>query len=239
MIKLKKLTSSPININKFISSSGYCSRRSADRLIKAGKVTVNSHLALATDKVGDDDKVIVENKEILHALVDKIYLAFNKPLGVICTTDKNSPNNIMDYIKISERVFPIGRLDVKSEGLILLTNDGELAQKILKEKIIEKEYLVNVDKTLSDDFLSKLAHGVYIDGRPTLPAKVKKINLRQFSIVIVEGRKRQIRRMCESSRYNVTKLQRTRIGGILVDNIAVGKYIALDSEKIYSLLKFD
>lgn len=236
MTKLKKSKSSQISLNKFISTSGYCSRRAADRLIKDGKVKINGQLAKPIDKVDADDKVYVQEKEIKHTPIEKIYLAFNKPLGVICTTDDNSPNNIMDYIKIPQRVFPVGRLDVKSEGLILLTNDGELTQQILKGKTVEKEYEVIVSKSLTNKFIEKLQSGIRIDNQLTLPAKINKIDDRQFSIIIVEGRKRQIRRMCEKYHYEVLKLKRVRIGQILLDKIPEGKFIEIDTQKISDLI---
>lgn len=221
-----------INVNKFISSSGYCSRRQADRLIKEGTVFINGKKAIATDKVNDNDTVEINRKVISHAKPEHIYLAFNKPLGVISTSDKDSKNNIMDYIKIPDRVFPVGRLDVKSEGLILLTNDGELTQQILKEKTVEKEYEVNVDKNIDEAFLNHLRNGVMMEGRKTLPAKVELLSERSFKIIIVEGRKRQIRRMCEMFHINVTKLVRTRIGQIKLEDILVGKYIEISPTDI-------
>lgn len=226
-----------ININKFISSSGYCSRRQADRLIKEGAVFINGRNAVAIDKINDIDIVKVNKRVISHAKPKNIYLAFNKPLGVISTTDINSKNNIMDYIQIPDRVFPVGRLDVKSEGLIILTNDGELAQKILKEKTVEKEYEVSVDKKIDEKFLEQLRRGVMMEGRKTLPAQAKLINDRQFSITIIEGRKRQIRRMCEMFHKNVTKLIRVRIGQIKLKDIPSEKYVVIPQEKIYNLLE--
>lgn len=225
-----------ININKFISTSGLCSRRQADRLIKERRVYINGKMATPIDKVKDIDEVTVDKKVVPHAKPKNIYLAFNKPLGVICTTDKNSKDNIMSYIKVAERVFPVGRLDVKSEGLILLTNDGELTQRILKEKTVEKEYEVFVDKSIDENFLNKLRNGIVLEGRKTLPAKVTELSERSFRITIVEGRKRQIRRMCENFHFNVTKLTRMRIGKIELNEIPVGQYIEIAPEKIYELL---
>jgi len=219
------------NINKFISSSGLCSRRQADRLIKEKRVFINGRIAIATDKVSDNDEVSVDKKIIPHTKPKNIYLAFNKPLGVISTTDTTAKDNIMSYIKIPERVFPVGRLDVKSEGLILLTNDGDLTQKILKGKVVEKEYEVSVDKTIDETFLNKLRNGIMLEGRKTLPAKLEKLSERSFRITIVEGRKRQVRRMCENFNLNVTKLVRIRIGKIKLDGIPVGKYIDIPLKK--------
>lgn len=233
MIKSK---SSQISLNKFISTSGYCSRREADRLIRAEKVLVNNKIALPTDKVTAKDIVTIDGKVISHE-TNKIYLAFNKPIGVICTTDQNSLNNIMSYIDLTQRVYPVGRLDVNSEGLILLTNDGELANVIMKGKYVEKEYLVKVDKSISDQFLKSMASGkIKIDGYPVLPAKAERIDDRSFSITITEGRKRQIRRMCDYLKYNVTELKRIRIGNVELKDIPIGKYVVLDSKKINKLL---
>jgi len=224
-----------ININKYIAQAGVTSRRGADELIKAGRVRINDKLAMPIDKVGSQDHVFIDSKEI-KLENKKIYLAFNKPVGVICTTDKNSPNNIIDAVKYPKRVFPIGRLDVNSSGLILLTNDGDLAQRVMKGKEIEKEYEVTVAKTIDAGFLKSLENGVILDGFKTLPAKTQRIGDREFQITIVEGRNRQIRRMCECFGFNVLKLKRIRIGQIRVDRLAEGHYIEIPAEKITKLL---
>ena len=220
-----------VSLNKFIASSGLCSRRQADRLIKEGKVKINGILAKPIDKVTSSDKVIVEGKEIKPEL-KKIYLAFNKPVGVICTTDKNSRDNIMSFIKIPERIFPIGRLDVNSSGLILLTNDGDFANNVLKSKTVEKEYEVEIDREVTQDFLRNLEIGMKIDGYPTLPAKTKKLTNRTFSMIIREGRKRQIRRMCDRLKANVVKLQRIRVGVVTLDNLKEKEYRTIPEEQI-------
>lgn len=224
------------SLNKYIALSGLCSRRGADLLIKQGRVKINSKIAKTTDKVDDTTKVFVDAK-LIKVMEKKIYLAFNKPYGVICTTDKKSSNTIMDYLKIPERVFPVGRLDVKSKGLILLTNDGNLTNLILKSKKVEKEYIVTVDKILNNNFLEKMRKGIRLDGRLTLPAKVQKTNNKTFQIILLEGRKRQIRRMCEKNHYNVTELKRIRIGEIKLDSITEGQFITIDAKRIYDLLK--
>lgn len=225
-----------MNINKYIAQAGIASRRGADEIIKEGRVRINEKIAIPIHKVGPKDRVFVDNKEIKP--VNKlVYLAFNKPVGVICTTDKESPNNIIDHIKYPMRIFPIGRLDVNSSGLILLTNDGDLAQEVMKAKTIEKEYIVSVDKEIDEAMMIGLSNGtVVIDGYPVLPAKVEKLTDRSFRIVIVEGRNRQIRRMCEAFRVNVTKLERVRIGQIELKGIKVSKYIELPPENIKKLL---
>jgi len=228
-----------ININKYIAQAGIASRRGADELVKAGRVKINEKVAILIHKVGPKDKVFVDNKEI-KPLSKKVYLAFHKPVGVICTTDVNSPNNIIDHIKYPTRIFPVGRLDVNSQGLILLTNDGDLAQSVMKNKKIEKEYIVNVDKELDEAVITGLGNGtVVIDGFPVLPAKVEKLTPRSFKIVIVEGRNRQIRRMCEAFRFNVTKLVRTRIGHVLLEGIKESKYVEIAEKDILTALGLD
>lgn len=228
-----------IRLNKFLTNANYCSRRAADRLIEAKKIKINDRLAVLGDKIGDNDRIFVDGKEIVGGRTsdsqNKIYLAFNKPVGVICTTDKNSPNNIIDYIKYPERVYPIGRLDVNSSGLILLTNDGEIVNKILKaEEKTEKEYLVDVDKTMSNDFISKMQKSFRIDGQKTIPATITQIADRRFSIVIVEGKKRQIRRMCEQLGVNVVRLHRTRIGKLSVNKLKIGEHQKISRDDIIS-----
>lgn len=220
-----------MNINKYIAQAGISSRRGADELIKQGKVTINERLAKPIDKVNDNDRVFVNDKEI-EPIKEKIYLAFNKPIGVICTNDKNSPNNIIDHIKYPTRIYPVGRLDVNSEGLIFLTNDGDFAQLITKGKKIEKEYEVFVDKNLDEGMLVGLAEGIMIDGFRTLPAKIKKTSDRSFKITIIEGRNRQIRRMCEYYRLNVTKLVRIRIGDYRLNNLEKGKFLEIKPEMV-------
>lgn len=227
----------PMRINKFLTSANFCSRRQADKFISEKKVKINNRIAVLGDKVEKEDLLFVDNKEIVISGHEKIYLAFHKPVGVICTSDKNSPNNIIDYLHYPDRIYPVGRLDVSSSGLILLTNDGELVNKILKAKNkIEKEYLVAVDKSLSESFLASLRSGMKIDGFKTLPAKVEKLSDKTFKIIIIEGKKRQVRRMCERFGLNVTSLIRTRIGSITLDSINKGKYIELSQDQIYKLL---
>lgn len=224
-----------MNINKYIAQAGLASRRGADELIKTGRVKINDKIAIPIHKVGPKDQVFIDG-QIIKLETQKIYLAFNKPVGVICTADKNSPNNIIDVVRYPKRVFPVGRLDVNSSGLILLTNDGDLAQKIMKSKKIEKEYAVEVDKTIDNALLYGLEHGIRLDGHPTLPAETQKLGDRSFTITIVEGRNRQVRRMCEVFGYNVLKLKRIRIGQIELDTIKEGQYMEIPADKIVSLL---
>jgi 23S rRNA pseudouridine2604 synthase len=225
-----------MNINKYIAQAGLSSRRGADELIKAGRVKINDKIAIPIHKVNSKDRVFVDDKEI-KIETKKVYLAFHKPIGVICTSDPNSPNNIIDHIKYPIRIFPIGRLDVNSSGLILLTNDGDLAQAVMKGKNIEKEYIVGVDKNMDEAVLAGLSNGsIVMDGYPVLPAKVTKLSERSFDIIIVEGKNRQIRRMCEAFRFNVTKLQRVRIGQINLDGIKEGKFVEISADDVKDLL---
>lgn len=224
-----------MRINKFLSDSGVCSRRQADKLIKEGKVRINSSKAVLGDQVRKDDKVFLEGKPV-NTSPQKIYIAFHKPYGTITTTSSSSENKVTDYINIPQRIFPIGRLDVHSSGLILLTNDGSIVNKLLKSSgKIEKEYTVTVNKPLTEQALKKLAGGIVILGHKTLPAKVKKISSRQFSITIVEGKNRQIRRMCEKIGYGVKILKRIRFGNIKLGSLPRGKWRHLTKQEIKNL----
>lgn len=211
-------------INKYLTEANYCSRRQADKLIEAGRVKIDNRVARLGDKVKTGERVFVDGEEI-KASTKKIYLAFNKPVGIICTSDSNSKDNIVDYINYPERIYPIGRLDVKSSGLILLTNDGSIVNQLLKgQSKVEKEYFVYVDKELNQNMLTNLEKGVVLDGYKTLPAKVQQISGKEFKIVILEGKNRQIRRMCERFGYNVLELKRIRIGDIKLDRLKTGEY---------------
>lgn len=224
-----------MRINKFLAESGVCSRREADRLIEAGKVTINGEKAILGATTSLEDIVKVEG-EIIKPVEQKIYIAFHKPFGVITTTDKNSTNTVMDYIETSTRVYPIGRLDVHSSGLLLLTNDGEVVNKLNKaENNHEKEYLVTVDKALQEEDLEELRTGIMLEDRKTLPAKVKKISSHQVSIVLIQGMNRQVRRMCEAVGYEVKILKRIRIGDIYLEPLTRGKWRYLNESEIKSL----
>lgn len=226
-----------MRINKFLASSGICSRRQADELIKSGKVTINGKTARLGDQVEGTEKIEVNRKPVTLNK-EKVYIAFHKPFGVICTTDPNAENNIIDYIKFPTRIFPIGRLDVESSGLILLTNDGEIVNKVSKaQNRFEKEYLVTVDQPTTPETLNKLSKGIVILGQKTLPAKVEKISPNQFSITIIQGMNRQIRRMCEAVGYTVKILKRIRIKNITLEGLARGKWRHLTSEEVEILLK--
>lgn len=224
-----------IRINKYISDTGYCSRREADRLVEEGHVTINGKKALAGAKVSSRDSIKVNNKLLINK-TRQVYIALNKPRGITCTTDERDPDNIIDYVGYKERIFPIGRLDKMSEGLIFLTNDGNIVNKILRAgNNHEKEYLVTVNKPITNDFINKMSRGVRILNTRTLPCKVVKINENKFKIVLVQGLNRQIRRMCEKLGYNVVKLVRARIMNVTLKNLKVGQWRYLTGEEVKRL----
>ncbi|MBC8768784.1 23S rRNA pseudouridine(2604) synthase RluF [Arenibacter sp. BSSL-BM3] len=212
-------------INKFLSEMGYCSRRAADKLIDQGRVTINGKVPEMGTKITDDDEVRVDGKIISEPQEKPVYIAFNKPIGIVCTTDTRvEKDNIIDFINYPSRIFPIGRLDKPSEGLILLTNDGDIVNKILRARNKhQKEYLVTVDKPITKAFLEKMANGVPILDRVTRKCEIEEIGKFQFRIVLTQGLNRQIRRMCEYLGYNVTALKRIRIMNIQLD-VPVGKW---------------
>ncbi|SFA79678.1 ribosomal large subunit pseudouridine synthase F [Acetitomaculum ruminis DSM 5522] len=222
-----------IRLNKYISESGFCSRRQADVLIQERRVTINGRVAGIGEKVGTDDVVAVDGKAVKKA-AKEILLAFNKPKGVICTSSAKEHPNIIEYINYPERIYPIGRLDKDSEGLILLTNMGDIVNKIMKSRNShEKEYIVTLNKNYDDEFIKKMQEGVRIKkiekGRVimdevTKKCKVKKINANTFSIILTQGLNRQIRRMCESLGFKVVKLKRIRIMNIELKNLKKGQY---------------
>ncbi len=226
-----------IRINKFIADSGYCSRREADKLIDQKKVKINGQTAIHGDKVSEKNTISIDGKTIKHRKTN-IYIAFHKPFGTITTTDKKADNRILDYIDIKERIYPVGRLDVESSGLLLLTNDGSIVNKLLKSKHkTEKEYLVTVNKQLTDESLKRLAGGLKIDNQKTLPARVIKLSPNQFKIIIVQGLNRQIRRMCEALGYKVKILKRVKFAGIELNDLPRGKWRHLKPEEIKQLTK--
>jgi 23S rRNA pseudouridine2604 synthase len=221
-----------IRINKFISETGFCSRREADRLVEQGKVTLNGRVAVLGDKAGYEDEVMVNGK----ALKEKksgVYIAFNKPVGITCTTERQIKGNIIDYINHPQRIFPIGRLDKPSEGLIFLTSDGDIVNKILRAgNNHEKEYVVTVDKVISPEFIRKMGAGVPILDTVTKKCHIRKESNYVFTIILTQGLNRQIRRMCEYLGYSVTRLKRVRIMNVTLDNIPVGKWRNLTSEEM-------
>ena len=213
-------------INKFLSEIGYCSRRAADKLIEQGRITINGEVPEMGTKVSDEDEVRVNGKLVSKPKKKKmVYLAFNKPVGIVCTTDqKREKNNIIDYINYPTRIFPIGRLDKPSEGLIFLTNDGDIVNKILRARNKhEKEYEVTVHKPVTKEFIQVMSSGVPILDTVTRKCQVKQTGKKTFKIILTQGLNRQIRRMCEHLEYDVKKLKRVRIMNIKLD-IPVGNY---------------
>jgi 23S rRNA pseudouridine2604 synthase len=225
-------------LNKYLSEAGYCSRREADRLIDAGRVTINDVVPEMGTKVASGDVVKVDGEIIGERKKDFVYLAFNKPVGIVCTTDTRvEKDNIIDYINYPKRIFPIGRLDKPSEGLILLTDDGDIVNKILRaSNNHEKEYVVTVDKPISQTFIERMAGGIYIEelGKRTKKCKVKKLDKYTFSIILTQGLNRQIRRMCDYLNYDVKTLKRVRIMNIWLDT-PLGKYRELTKKEFDTL----
>jgi len=224
-------------INKYLSEVGYCSRREADKLIEQGKVTINGKIPEMGTKVEDGDQIKVEGQRIEKSTKQKkVYLAFNKPVGIVCTTDKKvEPNNVIDFIKYPKRIFPIGRLDKLSEGLIFLTNDGDIVNKILRARNNhEKEYIVKVNRPIRSDFIQSMSNGVEILGTITKNCFVKQLGARNFKIILTQGLNRQIRRMCEALGYRVRSLKRVRIMNVNLD-VPTGKYRELTKKELLEL----
>mgnify|MGYP001409105736 FL=1 len=230
------MESKGIRINKYLSEIGYCSRRQADKLIEQGRIMVNSKEAVMGYKVQKDDVIHVDGEKIKQKKSKRIFIALNKPKGVVCTTNAGvEENNIIDFIKFRERIFPIGRLDKTTTGLILLTNDGDTANKILKTAYNnEKEYLVRVNRPISEDILKKMSEGVSILGKKTRKCKVEKLKSTEFKIILTQGLNRQIRRMCEYFDFRVVSLKRVRIMNIKLD-VKEGKYRLLNDKEISEL----
>ncbi len=224
-----------IRINKFLSESGFCSRREADKLIEQGRVTINGKIPEMGTKVTPNDQVFVNGKLIGQVKNNPIYLIFNKPVGIECTTNQSVKNNIIDYINHPKRIFPIGRLDKASEGLIFMTNDGDIVNKILRARNNhEKEYIVTVNRPITDRFIERMSNGIPILDTITRKCKVEQISKYVFKIVLTQGLNRQIRRMCEYLDYEVTGLKRIRIINISLD-VAIGRYRELTEKEILEL----
>ncbi|GGH46654.1 pseudouridine synthase [Mangrovimonas yunxiaonensis] len=223
-------------INKYLSEVGYCSRREADKLIDAGRVTINGKVPEMGTKISTDDVVAVDGKVIENTKASFTYLAFNKPVGIVCTTDTRvEKDNIIDYINYHKRIFPIGRLDKPSEGLILLTDDGDIVNKILRaSNNHDKEYIVTVDKPISQTFIERMSQGVPILDTVTKKCEVEKLDTFTFKIILTQGLNRQIRRMCEYLNYEVQTLKRTRIMNIKLD-VPVGTHRPLTQEELSTL----
>lgn len=230
------MTTASTRINKYLSEIGYCSRREADRLVEAKKVTINGKLAENGSQVVEGDKVCVNRKAVGKPPQNFVYLAFNKPIGIVCTTDKKrEKDNIISYINYPKRIFPIGRLDKPSEGLILLTNDGDIVNKILRARNNhEKEYIVTVNKPITSEFIRRMREGVPILDTVTRKCEAERIDAHTFRIILTQGLNRQIRRMCEYLGYEVKNLKRVRIMNINLD-IPVGQLRELTKKEMKEL----
>ncbi len=220
-------------INKFLSEAGYCSRRAADKLIDEGRVTINGKIPEMGTKISEKDEVRVDGKLISEPKEKPVYIAFNKPIGIVCTTDTRvEKDNIIDYINYPSRIFPIGRLDKPSEGLIFLTNDGDIVNKILRARNNhEKEYLVTVNKPITEEFIYKMSNGIPILDTITRSCEVEQVSKFIFKIVLTQGLNRQIRRMCEYLNYDVVKLKRVRIMNVSLD-VPIGKWRYLTASEL-------
>lgn len=228
-----------VRINKYLSEAGVCSRRGADRLIEEGRVSVNGTLAFLGSVVKNSDEVRLDG-ELVSKKTDKILIAFNKPRGIVCTTadPKSKDVNIIEYINYTERIFPVGRLDKDSEGLILLSNDGDLSNKIMKAKNFhEKEYEVEVDKPFDDEFLKRMSEGVPILDIITRKCTLKRTGKTSFNIILTQGLNRQIRRMCEYFGYKVVRLKRIRIMNIKLGSLKSGTYRNITDKEYEELIK--
>ena len=225
-----------IRINKFLSQAGFCSRRDADQYIIDGRVTINGTIAVIGSKINLDDDISVDGERISKKHIKKLYLMLNKPKGIVCTTDSGvEKSNIIDFINHPQRIFPIGRLDKTSEGLIFLTNDGDIVNKILRAKNKhEKEYHVTVNKPINSEFIKKMSSGVPILNTVTRRCKVKYVKEYEFKIILTQGLNRQIRRMCEHLGYRVKKLKRIRIMNIELD-ISIGEWRYFTTEELSGL----
>ena len=231
-----------MRLNNYISSTGICSRREADKLILQNKVLINGKIAKIGQSINEGDIVKV-NGRIIKPKKTNVYIALNKPVGITCTTERHIKGNIIDYINYPERIFPVGRLDKPSEGLIILTSDGSIVNKILRsENNHEKEYVVTVNKDITSDFLYKMSNGVTIfnpvtnKNVTTKKCKITKVNNRTFKIILTQGYNRQIRRMCEAFNYEVKKLQRIRIMNLTLKGIAPGKWRKLTAKEVKGLI---
>ncbi len=227
-----------IRINKFLSEIGYCSRREADKLVEQGRVSVNGVEPKIGQKVTYQDRVHVDGELVSKPDENPTYIAFNKPKGIVCTTDtENEKDNIIDFIRFHKRIFPIGRLDKLSEGLIFLTSDGDIVNKILRaHNKHEKEYHVTVDKPITPGFIKKMGNGVPILGKTTKKCEIKSRGKFEFTIILTQGLNRQIRRMCEFFGYKVTKLKRVRIMNVKLD-VPVGQWRDLTEEELSEIKK--
>lgn len=225
-----------MRLNKYISETGVCSRREADKWIEAGRVTLNGQPASLGSQVADGDEVRVDGDSI-GVKKKQVYIALNKPVGIICTTEAHIEDNIIDHVGFHERIFPVGRLDRDSEGLILLTNNGDIVNEILRsENNHEKEYLVTVDRPITDLSLRMMADGVKIMGEVTKPSKVARLDAQSFRIILTQGLNRQIRRMCSALGYKAQRLRRVRIMNIQLGNLQPGQWRHLTAAEVAGLM---
>jgi len=226
-----------LRINKFFTHHGVCSRREADRLIESGRVTINLRVACLGDQVGPED-VVARDGQVIPWTTAPLYIKYHKPVGVTTTSESHVARNIIAEIGHPERIFPIGRLDKDSSGLILLTNDGDIVNEILRtEHGHEREYEVSVDHPIDETFIERMAHGVVILNRPTKPSRIERLGPARFRIILTEGRNRQIRRMCQVIGYRVTQLHRVRIMHITIKGLLEGEWRELTEEEQSSLLR--
>lgn len=226
-----------IRLNKYVADSGYCSRREADRIITEGRVRIDGHVGVLGDRVLPGMTVTVDNQPIATQS-EKVYLALNKPVGIVCTTDPREPMNVVDYLDYPVRIFPVGRLDKDSSGLLLMTSDGEIVNRLLRAAGgHEKEYEVEVDRPVTKEFLEGMMKGVPILDTVTLPCKVRRTGERSFNIIIIQGLNRQIRRMCEYFGYNVRSLRRIRIMNIRLGNMKPGQWRELTQAEFAELTR--
>lgn len=224
-----------MRINKYLSAQGVCSRREADRLLEAGRITVDGVTAMCGQQVDDNSVICIDGSRISDEKPQDVLMAFNKPRGIVCTTTGNQgKNNIVDYIGYDKRIYPVGRLDKDSDGLILLTNNGEITDKILRSvNGHEKEYVVKVNKKITDTFLKSMADGVYLKELDvtTKPCSISRINNYTFRIILTQGLNRQIRRMCQESGYKVESLTRVRIMNIELGGLKIGEYRIIEGKE--------
>ena len=234
--QLDRQNEAGVRLNKWIAESGFCSRREADRLIGEGKVTIDGRTGVLGDRVLPGMKVRVDGREAV-VKTKKVYIALNKPAGIVCTADPREPMNVVDYVGHPERIFPIGRLDKDSEGLLLMTNDGEIVNRILRAAGgHEKDYVVTVNKVITDDFLRQMAEGVPILDTVTLPCRIVREDKQRFRIILVQGLNRQIRRMCEALGYRVTHLTRERVMNIQLGHLKPGHWRNLTPTELDGLM---
>ncbi|MBE5791522.1 MAG: 23S rRNA pseudouridine(2604) synthase RluF [Clostridiales bacterium] len=226
-----------VRLNKYISDAGHCSRREADRWIEEGRVYIDGRKGTLGDRVLPGMKVTIQGERV-KAQSKNVYIALNKPVGIVCTTDKREPMNVVDFVDHDRRIYPIGRLDKDSEGLLLMTSDGDIVNRILRAAgRHEKEYQVTVDKPVTAEFLTKMASGVKILGTTTLPCQIKKTGEKAFTIILTQGLNRQIRRMCETLGYRVRTLKRVRIMNIHLGNLKLGQWRNLTPAEMKELMR--